>query len=635
MHPVTLVPDSPSAPGPLDLHLLAEGSHEHLADVLGAHPAGDGVTFSVWAPDARQVSVIGDWNGWNAASHPMSVTGSSGVWTCHVANLAVGALYKFAVTDRSGRRTDKVDPVASAMEPPPLTAARVWRSSYQFTDQKWMDARTQRDPLRSPVSVYEVHLGSWKRSPERPDQPLGYRDLAHQLADYVTRLGFTHVELLPILEHPFTGSWGYQVSGYFSPTARYGSPDDLAYLVDHLHSRGIGVLCDWVPAHFPKDEFALGRFDGSALYEHLDPQRGEHPDWGTFIFNYGRNEVRSFLLSSALQLLERFHFDGLRVDAVASMLYLDYSRKTGQWSPNRFGGRENLEAVSLIKDLNERAHARFPGVMMIAEESTSWPGVSRPTYLGGLGFGMKWNMGWMHDTLDYFAHDPVHRRFHHRKLTFASLYAYSENFVLPLSHDEVVHGKGSLLQKMAGDRWQKFANLRSLYSFMWAHSGKKLLFMGGEIAQEREWNHDRSIDWHLLSDPMHEGVQKLVVDLNALYRSQPALYAADIESAGMQFIDADDADHNTLAFLRSDPVSGSAVVCVFNFSPVVRNDFRLGMPKPGRWREAINTDASIYGGSNVGNNGYTEATLRPHHGQPASALLVLPPLSGLYFVVAE
>jgi 1,4-alpha-glucan branching enzyme len=629
---------TPGPPGPLDLHLLAEGKHEHLGDALGAQLVDGGVAFSVWAPDAEAVSVIGDWNFWDPAQAKMEPRGDSGVWTCVVPKIGAGALYKFSILGKDGHRREKCDPVARAMEMPPRTAARVFSPSYQFTDQAWLDARAKRDPLRSPLSIYEVHLGSWRRSPERPHESLDYRTLAHLLGDHVTAMGFTHVELLPILEHPFTGSWGYQVSGYFAPTARHGSPDDLAYFVDHLHGRGIGVLCDWVPAHFPKDDFALGRFDGTALYEHLDPRRGEHPDWGTFIFNYGRNEVRAFLLSSAMQLIERYHFDGLRVDAVASMLYLDYSRQHGEWTPNAHGGRENLEAVSFLKELNERMHARFPGVLMVAEESTAWPGVSRPTYVGGLGFTMKWNMGWMHDTLDYFRRDPVHRRFHHRNLTFSSLYAYSENFILPLSHDEVVHGKGSLLSKMPGDRWQKLANLRSLYGFMWAHSGKKLLFMGGELAQDGEWNHDRSLDWHLLEDPDHAGMMRLIADLNGFYRATPALWAADIEPSGTWWIEADNADDNALAFMRVAPQgnkngNGSDMVaCIFNFSPVVRYDHHVGLPRAGRWREAINTDSAHYGGGNVGNAGEIDARFGPWHGQPASARIVLPPLAAVYLV---
>ncbi len=626
--------DPPSTPGALDLHLLAEGSHERLADVFGSHVARGGVDFSVWAPDAEGVSVIGEWNGWDAGRDPLRSLGSSGVWAGRVEGIGAGALYKFSIAGRDGRRREKCDPLARSMEAPPRTGARVHEPAYVFTDAEWMAARGERDMLRSPLSIYEVHLGSWKRSPANPNQPLDYRTLAHELAEHVSSLGFTHVQLMPILEHPFTGSWGYQVTGYFAPTARYGSPDDLAYLVDYLHSRGIGVLCDWVPAHFPKDEFALGRFDGTALYEHLDPRKGEHPDWGTFIFNYGRKEVRSFLLSSAVELLERYHFDGLRVDAVASMLYLDYSRKSGEWAPNAFGGRENLEAVSFLKELNERIHARFPGVLMIAEESTSWPGVSRPTYLGGLGFGMKWNMGWMHDTIEYFRHDPIHRRYHHNKLTFASLYAYSENFVLPLSHDEVVHGKGSLLAKMSGDPWQQLANLRSLYALMWAHPGKKLLFMGGELAQRGEWNHDQSLDWHLLDDPAHLGVTRCVADLNHFYAATPALWAGDAEPAGMQWIDADNSDDNVYVFLRRDPRSAGVVACVFNFSPVVRYGFRIGLPHVGTWREAINTDSDIYGGSNVGNQGAVDSIALPHHGMPASARLVLPPLAAMYLTPA-
>jgi 1,4-alpha-glucan branching enzyme len=626
-------------PGPLDLHLFAEGHHERLGDALGARVVDGGVAFSVWAPNAEAVSVIGDFNGWDAGRQPMRSIGSSGIWTTYVPSLHAGALYKFSIRARDGRRFEKCDPLAREMEAPPRTAARVFEPKHQFTDSVWMDARAHRDPLRSPLSIYEVHLGSWRRSPDNPRDPLDYRMLAHLLAEHAVTCGFTHIELMPVLEHPFTGSWGYQVTGYFAATARYGSPDDLAYLVDHLHSRGVGVICDWVPAHFPKDEFALGRFDGTALYEHLDPRRGEHPDWGTFIFNYGRNEVRSFLISSAMQLLERFHFDGLRVDAVASMLYLDYSRANGNWAPNVYGGRENLEAIALLRELNERVHSRFPGILMIAEESTAWPGVSKPTYVGGLGFTMKWNMGWMHDTLAYFARDPIHRRFHHRDLTFSSLYAYTENFVLPLSHDEVVHGKGSLIAKMAGDRWQKLANLRALYGFMWAHSGKKLLFMGGEIAQDKEWAHDQSLDWHLLDDPAHAGIMRLVADLNHFYTSTPAMWIADIDPTGMQWIDADNADANVLAFLRWAPgkdarAPGSVVACVFNFSPVPREGFKVGLPLSGTWREAINSDSAHYGGSNMGNLGGIDASLGPSHGQPHSATLTLPPLAALYLVPA-
>jgi 1,4-alpha-glucan branching enzyme len=496
-----------------------------------------------------------------------------------------------------------------------------------------MAARASEEPMRRPLSIYEVHLGSWRRMPEEGNRPLTYREMAPLLADYVLDLGFTHLQLMPVMEHPFGGSWGYQVGAYFAPSARFGAPDDFRFFVDHLHQRGLGVILDWVPAHFPKDPFALGRFDGTALYEHLDPRQGEHPDWGTFIFNYGRNEVRNFLLSNALFWLSEYHVDGLRLDAVASMLYLDYSRSEGQWVPNRFGGRENIDAIELLRELNKIVHSRFPGALMIAEESTAWPAVSRPTYVGGLGFTYKWNMGWMHDTLMYFSKDPIYRRFHHDHLTFGLLYAWSENFVLPLSHDEVVHGKRSLVAKMPGDPWQQLANLRALLGYMWAHPGKKLLFMGGEIAQWNEWYHEQSLDWHLLEQPEHKGVHTLVRDLNRLYREGPALWEADTEPAGFHWIDANNADENVVAFLRIAPSLGHRIVCVGNFSPVVRNNYRVGLPVPGFYREILNTDSAIYGGSDVGNQGGIRAEERPWHGQPYSAALTLPPLSTVWFEV--
>jgi 1,4-alpha-glucan branching enzyme len=498
-----------------------------------------------------------------------------------------------------------------------------------------MSARAGRDPLRSPLAIYEVHLGSWRRVPEDSNRPLSYRELADQLADYVSDLGFTHVELLPITEHPFTGSWGYQTTGYYAPTARYGTPDDFRYLVDHLHQRGIGVILDWVPAHFPTDQFALGRFDGTALYEHEDPRQGYHPDWSTYIFNFGRDEVRSFLLGSAHYWLEEFHADGLRVDAVSSMLYLDYGRKADEWIPNIYGGNENLEAISFLKELNQQGYARHPGVLMVAEESTAWPGVSRPVYVGGLGFGFKWDMGWMHDTLHYFTKDPVHRRFHHRDLTFGFLYAWFENFILPLSHDEVVHTKRALLDKMPGDRWQKFANLRALFGYMWARSGKKVLFMGGEFGQWREWNHDESLDWHLLGENDHRGVQNLIRDLNHIYRGEPALWEADHEPAGIQWIDPNNADDNVIAFIRNAPTSGRKLVCVCNLSPVVRTGYRVGVPALGVYREILNTDSTFYGGSNQGNGGGVMAEQIPWHGLPHSLVLTLPPLATLWFEVPK
>ncbi|MGH3129446.1 MAG: 1,4-alpha-glucan branching protein GlgB, partial [Gaiellaceae bacterium] len=533
--------------GDLDLHLAGEGRHERLYERLGAHVGETGVNFAVWAPNARSVSVVGDFNGWDGRAHPLRSLGSSGIWEALVEEAEPGHRYKFELHDRDGHLHLRADPFAFAAELPPQTASVVFRSEYEWNDEEWIERRRSAEALDSPMSTYEVHLGSWRRTLEG-NRPLTYRELADELADYAHDLGFTHVELLPVMHHPFSGSWGYQVTGYFAPVSTLGSPDDFRAFVDTLHARGLGVILDWVPAHFPRDEFALARFDGTALYEHEDPRRGAHPDWGTLVFNLGRNEVRNFLLANALFWLREFHADGLRVDAVASMLYLDYSREPGQWLPNAFGGNEDLDAVQFLKDLNELIHTREPGVISAAEESTAWPGVSRPTYLGGLGFGFKWNMGWMHDTLGYFAREPVHRAYHHHELTFALVYAWNENFVLPLSHDEVVHGKGSLLAKMPGDRWQKFANLRALYATMWAFPGKKLLFMGCEIAQEAEWNHDRSIDWHLLEQADHGGVQALVRELNRVYRDEPALWEVDFEPAGFRWLEPNDAAGNVLAF---------------------------------------------------------------------------------------
>ena len=610
--------------GEVDLHLAGEGRHEELWKRLGAHPMEvDGVAgaaFAVWAPNARGVRVVGDFNSWDGRLHALRRLGDSGIWELFVPDVGQGDRYKFELVTAQGDLVTRADPFAFWSEEPPGNASRVFASSYAWSDDEWLERRAASSAVQSPMSVYEVHLGSW-----RPG--LGYRDLAEQLADHVVSLGFTHVELLPVAEHPFGGSWGYQVTGYFAPTARFGSPDDFRWFVNHLHKRGVGVIVDWVPAHFPKDAWALAQFDGTALYEHADPRKGEHPDWGTLVFNFARNEVRNFLIANALYWIEELHVDGLRVDAVASMLYLDYSRKDGEWVPNAFGGRENLEAVEFLMDLNRTVYGRNPGVVTIAEESTAWPGVSRPAHLGGLGFGFKWNMGWMHDTLAYFSRDPIHRRYHHNELTFGLMYAWSENFLLPLSHDEVVHGKRSLLDKMPGDRWQKFANLRALYGWMWAHPGKQLLFMGGEFGQWREWGEERSLDWHLLEEADHAGLMRLVGDLNAMYRSLPALWAFDHDPGGFDWVDANDADHNFLAFLRWDPDRREPVACVANLSPVPRAGVRVGLPWAGHWREALNTDAEHYGGSNVGNLGGVQADDTPWHGHPASALVTLPPLA--------
>jgi 1,4-alpha-glucan branching enzyme len=614
--------------GELDLYLLREQTLERPWDKLGANvreiEGVAGVGFAVWAPNAIGISVVGDFNHWDGRPHMMRMLGSSGVWELFIPGLGAGERYKYEIRHAGGGFSLKADPYAKATERPPATASLIYRPEFSFGDDQWMRARPSRDALRSPMSIYELHLGSWRRRPEERNRPLTYRELAHELADYLSDLGFTHVELLPVMEHPFTGSWGYQVTSYFAPTSRYGAPDDFRYMVDYLHQRGIGVILDWVPAHFPKDEFSLGRFDGTALYEHLDPRQGES-DWGTYVFNYGRDEVREFIVSNALFWLSDYHADGLRVDAVASMLYLDYAKKPGQWVPNVHGGRENLAAINLLRTLNERAYGHDPGVITIAEESTDWPAVSRPTYLGGLGFGLKWDMGWMHDTLEYFSKEPIHRRFHHRDLTFGLLYAYSENFILPLSHDEVVYGKRSMYDKMPGDRWQKFANLRSLYAYMWARPGKKLLFMGGEFAQVREWNHDQSLDWHLLQYPEHRAMQTLLRDLNRIYRAEPALWMADIDPAGFRWIDADDADDNVIAFIRSAP-TGRKIICICNFSPVVRRGHRFGLPGPGYYSEILNTDSFIYTGSNVGNNGGVNAEPIPSHGLDHSAVFTLPPL---------
>ncbi len=619
--------------GELDQHLIGEGRHERLWRVLGAHVREHqgvrGTSFAVWAPSARAVRVVGDFNGWDGRLHPMRSLGSSGVWELFLPGVGAGARYKYEILTPDGHLRLKADPLAFATELPPATASVVAESSYQWGDDEWLEARRATDPLHRPLSVYEVHLGSWRRVPEEGDRPLTYRELATQLVDYVAEQGFTHVELLPVSEHPYAPSWGYQVSSYFAPTSRFGTPDDFRALVDAFHARGIGVIVDWVPAHFPKDDFALARFDGTALYEHADPRQGEQPDWGTLVFNFGRNEVRNFLSASGQYWVEELHVDGLRVDAVASMLYLDYSRKEGEWVPNRHGGRENLEAVSFLQEFNTLMHGRHPGVLTIAEESTSWPGVSRPVYVGGLGFGHKWNMGWMHDTLDYFANDPVHRHYHHHRLTFGLLYAFSENFVLPLSHDEVVHGKGSLLGKMPGDAWQKLANLRALFGWMWGHPGKQLLFMGGELAQGREWADDGSLDWHLLDDPGHAGVQALVRDLNRLHRSEPALWTGDFDAAGFRWIDANDADQSCYSFLRlpvGEEVGGRPVACLANLTPVPRWGYRVGLPQGGPWEVVLNTDATCFAGSGTDVGPVLEVEDRPWHGEEHSVVLTLPPL---------
>jgi 1,4-alpha-glucan branching enzyme len=622
----------PPAIGELDLHLISEGRHERLWEVLGAHvrtydgPDGpvEGTSFAVWAPGAQAVQVAGDFNFWGGDQHQMRSLGGSGVWDLFVPGAGAGTHYKFRIQGRDGQWHEKADPMAFGTEVPPATASIVVDPRHTWRDDTWVAARNSTPWLDAPMSIYEVHLGSW-----RPG--LDYRELADELADYLTETGFTHVELMPIAEHPFGGSWGYQVTSYYAPTARFGSPDDFRWFVDELHQRGFGVIVDWVPAHFPKDEWALARFDGTPLYEHPDPRRGEQPDWGTYVFDFGRPEVRNFLVANALYWFEEFHLDGLRVDAVASMLYLDYSREDGGWVPNVHGGRENLEAVQMLQELNATVYKHHPGVVMIAEESTAWPGVTSPTESGGLGFGFKWNMGWMHDTLDYLGHEPVHRSYHHGEMTFSIDYAWTENFILPLSHDEVVHGKGSLWTRMPGDEWNKAAGVRGLLAFMWAHPGKQMLFMGGEFGQESEWAESRSLDWGALDDPLHAGVLHLVSDLNTFYRSAPALYSADSRPEGFQWIDASDVAGNVICFLRTGS-DGSQLACIANFSGSPHHDYRVGLPLAGSWREVINTDSETYGGSGVGNLGAVEAEATSWHGQPASALLQIPPAGVLWLV---
>ncbi len=615
-----------------DLHLFNEGTHYRLGEKLGAHPVSigrrTGTQFAVWAPNAKAVSVIGDWNGWSHGADPLSSTGGSGIWEGFVPDVGHGAAYKYAIAT-GGEDLEKADPFARFAEQPPKTASIVWDLGYAWRDEEWMRTRAGRNALDAPIAIYELHLGSWRRDVHEGNRPLTYLELAERLPAYTVENGFTHVELLPIMEHPYTGSWGYQTTGYFAPTSRYGTPQDFMALVDALHAAGVGVILDWVPSHFATDPHGLARFDGTHLFEHADPRQGFHPDWGSFIFNYGRNEVRSFLLSSAMHWLDAYHADGLRVDAVASMLYLDYSREDGEWIPNRHGGRENLEAIDLMRALNSAVYAEHPDVQTYAEESTAWPMVSRPTYLGGLGFGFKWDMGWMHDTLVYFGHDAVHRRYHHHELTFRGLYAFTENYVLPLSHDEVVHGKRSLIGRMPGNEWQMRANLRALYGYMYAVPGKKLLFMGAELGQWDEWNHESSIDWHLLDRPEHEGIRRWVADLNRAYREQPAMHELDCDPAGFEWVHASDSESSVLAFMRLAKGGGAAALAVFNLTPVLRPNYRIGAPRPGAWRELLNSDADVYGGSGAGNMGRVEAVAEPAHGRDYSMTLVLPPLSCL------
>jgi 1,4-alpha-glucan branching enzyme len=622
----------PPSVGELDLHLFGEGTHRRLWECLGAHArtfeGTAGVAFAVWAPAARRVSVVGDFCGWDGRLFPMRQLGRSGVFELFIPGARPDALYKFEIKTREGAIRLKTDPMARAMELPPSTASRVATSEHSWHDGAWMDARRQRpDPTRAPMAIYEVHLGSWARVPEEGGRSLTYREIAPRLAAHARRLGFTHVELMPIAEHPFTGSWGYQVSGYYAPTARYGTPDDFRFFVDYCHQQGLGVILDWVPAHFPKDDFALRRFDGTPLYEHEDPRRGEHPDWGTLVFNYGRNEVRNFLVANALYWLDEFHIDGLRVDAVASMLYLDYSRKPGEWTPNPHGGRENLEAIAFLRQLNETVQIEQPGCFTVAEESTAWPGVTRPASAGGLGFTFKWNMGWMHDTLDYFRQDPVHRRYHHDRITFAMLYEYTERFIMPLSHDEVVHLKGSLLSKMPGDLWQQLANLRLLYTYQFTRPGKKLLFMGSEFAQAREWNHDESLDWHLMEDPSRAGMLRFFEDLGHLYRDATCLWRVDPDPEGFAWIDCNDRDNSVISYERRD--GPDHLIVVLNFTPVPREEYRIGAPVPGRYVQRLSSDDPRYGGSQFMTAPAVETEPVPFHGHEQSLRLRLPPLGAL------
>jgi len=615
--------------GELDLHLISAGRHEDLWKVMGSHCKNvqgvDGVAFTVWAPSAQGVRVIGDFNMWNGTGYPMRSMGNSGVWELFVPGIGIGTKYKFNILTQAGSWLTKADPMAFYSEVPPANASIVFESNYQWSDQQWLEQRVNLVPHKAPMSVYEVHLGSWQ-----PGKT--YRDLAVDLVSYVKDRGFTHVEFMPVAEHPYAPSWGYQVTGYYATTSRFGTPDDFRFLVDAFHQAGIGVIVDWVPAHFPKDEWALGRFDGTALYEHADPQLGEHPDWGTYIFDFGRNEVRNFLVANASFLLKEFHIDGLRVDAVASMLYLDYSREDGQWTPNRFGGRENLEAVEFLKEMNATAYRAMPGIVTIAEESTAWPGVTTPTDSGGLGFGLKWNMGWMHDSLEYVKHEPVHRKYHHNEMSFSLVYAWSENYVLPLSHDEVVHGKGSIYQRMPGDDWQRLANLRAYYGFMWAHPGKQLLFMGCEFGQVGEWSQENGLEWYLLDHDRHVGVSKSIERMNKVYRERPALWERDDDPAGFQWLISDDAEGNVFAWVRWDH-AGNPLISITNFAPVARNNYRLPLPIAGTWDEVFNSDDLAFGGSDVGNKLTIDGNGPAHFGQPASADITLPPLATVWLVL--
>ncbi|MCS6880019.1 MAG: 1,4-alpha-glucan branching protein GlgB [Oscillochloridaceae bacterium] len=637
---VAVTPPAPQYPLPFltddDLYLFGEGTHFRAYEKLGAHittlNGEQGTYFAVWAPNAEYVAVIGDWNGWDAGKNAMRCRGNSGIWETFVPGVGKGAHYKYHIASRYyGYREDKTDPFGFFFEVPPRTASIVWDQEYEWGDGAWMQARGQLQGVSAPMSIYEVHLGSWMRVPEEGGRSLTYREIAPRLAEHVKRAGFTHIELLPVTEHPFYGSWGYQSTGYFAPTSRYGTPEDFKYFVDYLHQQGIGIILDWVPSHFPTDGYALSYFDGTHLFEHADPRKGYHPDWGSYIFNYGRNEVRSFLISSALFWLDKYHIDGLRVDAVASMLYLDYSRRPGEWIPNQYGGKENIEAIMFLRQFNTEVYKNYPTAQTFAEESTAWPMVSRPVYVGGLGFGFKWDMGWMNDTLKYFRRDPIHRRYHHNELTFRGLYMFTENYVLSLSHDEVVHGKGSLLDKMSGDVWQKFANLRLLYSYQYGQPGKKLIFMGGEFGQWREWKHDESLDWHLLMFPSHQGVLKLVADLNRLYVNEPALHELDCDPAGFEWIDANDAENSTYSFFRRARSTGDLILVVLNCTPVPRYKFRIGVPRGGWWKEILNSDATEYWGSGIGNAGGVMAEEHMSHGRPYSLVLDLPPLGALYF----
>lgn len=620
-----------------EIYLFKEGTHYRLDDFMGSHPmcvdGKTGIYFATWAPNARTVSVIGDFNNWNRESHRLYPRwDESGIWEGFIPGIEHGTVYKYHIVSKlENYRVDKGDPYCYYWESPPKTASKVWELSYEWGDVVWMENRKKSNSLSSPFSIYELHLGSWSRRPEEGGRFLTYRELAPYLAEYVSDLGFTHVELLPVMEHPFYGSWGYQTLGFFAPSSRFGTPEDFMYLIDHLHQHGIGVILDWVPSHFPGDEFGLIYFDGTHLYEHRDPKKGVHPDWDSYIFNYGRNEVRGFLISSAFFWLDKYHIDGLRVDGVASMIYLDYGRREGEWIPNEYGGKENLEAIEFLKRFNEAVYINFPGVQTIAEESTAWPMVSRPAYVGGLGFGMKWNMGWMHDTLDYFSKDPIRRKFHHNQLTFSIWYAFYENFILSLSHDEVVYGKGSLLRRMPGDDWQKVANLRALFGYMFGHPGKKLIFMGGEFGQWDEWYHEKSLDWHLLEYPSHRGILRWVKDLNHFYKNEPSLFELDFSFDGFEWVEFRDSDSSVISFIRKGNTSNNLILVICNFTPVPRINYRIGAPRGGYWMEVLNSDSTYYGGSGIGNSGGVEASSIPEHGRQFSLSISLPPFGVLFF----